>query len=88
MELLLIGIGTGAPGHVTLEAAAALREAALVLVPRKGTGKEDLAHLRHAILRAAGAEVTTLAQGVPVGGELDYLDDGTISAALRARKAL
>lgn len=35
-----------------------------------------------------GVAVTTLAQGVPVGGELDYLDDGTISAALRARKAL
>ncbi len=32
--------------------------------------------------------VTSLAQGVPIGGELDYLDDGTISAALRARKAL
>lgn len=33
-------------------------------------------------------EVTSLAQGVPIGGELDYLDDGTISAALRARKAV
>jgi recombination protein RecR len=32
--------------------------------------------------------VTSLAQGVPVGGELDYLDDGTITAALRARRAL
>jgi len=32
--------------------------------------------------------VTSLAQGVPIGGELDYLDDGTISAALRARKPL
>ena len=32
--------------------------------------------------------VTSLAQGVPIGGELDYLDDGTISAALRARKAV
>jgi recombination protein RecR len=30
--------------------------------------------------------VTSLAQGVPVGGELDYLDDGTIGAALRARR--
>jgi recombination protein RecR len=29
-----------------------------------------------------------LAQGVPIGGELDYLDDGTISAAMRARKEL
>ena len=34
------------------------------------------------------ALVTTLAQGVPVGGELDYLDDGTITAALRARRGL
>ncbi len=34
-----------------------------------------------------GITVTSLAQGVPIGGELDYLDDGTISAALRARKA-
>ncbi len=32
--------------------------------------------------------VTSLAQGVPIGGELDYLDDGTISAALKARKEL
>jgi len=35
-----------------------------------------------------GVKVTSLAQGVPIGGELDYLDDGTITAALRARKAL
>ncbi len=33
-------------------------------------------------------ELTSLAQGVPIGGELDYLDDGTISAALKARKQL
>ncbi|WP_372884682.1 recombination mediator RecR [Shimia sp.] len=32
--------------------------------------------------------LTSLAQGVPVGGELDYLDEGTISAALSARKTL
>ena len=32
-------------------------------------------------------KVTRLAHGVPVGGELDYLDDGTLSAALRARTA-
>ena len=31
--------------------------------------------------------VTLLAQGVPIGGELDYLDDGTITAALKARKS-
>lgn len=39
-------------------------------------------------LAAASVEVTSLAQGVPVGGELDYLDDGTISAALKARRSL
>lgn len=33
-------------------------------------------------------DVTSLAQGVPIGGELDYLDDGTITAALRARKGV
>ena len=32
--------------------------------------------------------LTSLAQGVPIGGELDYLDDGTIGAALAARKVL
>lgn len=32
--------------------------------------------------------LTSLAQGVPIGGELDYLDDGTITAALHARKRL
>ena len=32
--------------------------------------------------------LSSLAQGVPIGGELDYLDDGTITAALRARKPL
>ncbi len=37
-------------------------------------------------LEGSGVTVTTLAQGVPIGGELDYLDDGTISAALKARK--
>ncbi|MDO5621996.1 MAG: recombination mediator RecR [Paracoccus sp. (in: a-proteobacteria)] len=38
----------------------------------------------------AGQDVTVsgLAQGVPIGGELDYLDDGTISAALRARRRI
>lgn len=34
----------------------------------------------------SGVAVTSLAQGVPIGGELDYLDEGTISAAMRARK--
>lgn len=39
-------------------------------------------------LEQTGVTVTRLAHGVPVGGELDYLDDGTLSAALQARRAL
>jgi recombination protein RecR len=40
--------------------------------------------------RAAGtgARLSRLAQGVPIGGELDYLDEGTLTAALKARRAL
>lgn len=38
-------------------------------------------------LESTGASITSLAQGVPIGGELDYLDDGTITAALKARKS-
>ncbi len=38
-------------------------------------------------LRPAGVKMTGLAHGVPVGGELDYLDEGTLAAALRSRTA-
>jgi len=55
MDLWLIGIGTGNPEHMTLEAQRALRDAALVLVPRKGPDKSDLAVLRHRIIADAGA---------------------------------
>ena len=39
-------------------------------------------------LSGCGVTVTRLAHGVPVGGELDYLDEGTLSAALKARRPL
>ncbi len=48
---------------------------------------QTTAHYIADVLAASGATITSLAQGVPIGGELDYLDDGTIGAALRARKA-
>ena len=37
---------------------------------------------------ATGAKISRLAQGVPIGGELDYLDEGTLTAALKARRVL
>ncbi|MBL8698893.1 MAG: recombination protein RecR [Alphaproteobacteria bacterium] len=39
-------------------------------------------------LSGLGCSVTRLAHGVPVGGELDYLDDGTLVAALKSRRSL
>jgi recombination protein RecR len=39
-------------------------------------------------LKESPVSITRLAHGVPVGGELDYLDDGTLLAALKARRAL
>ena len=39
-------------------------------------------------LAPTGVEVSRLAHGVPVGGELDYLDEGTLTAALAARQAV
>lgn len=48
---------------------------------------QTTAHYIAEALEGTGVTVTSLAQGVPIGGELDYLDDGTIQAALRARKA-
>ncbi len=47
---------------------------------------QTTAHYIADALEGSGVSVTTLARGVPVGGELDYLDDGTIQAALRARR--
>jgi recombination protein RecR len=47
---------------------------------------QTTAHYLADRLAPSGASVTMLARGVPVGGELDWLDDGTIAQALRARR--
>jgi recombination protein RecR len=47
---------------------------------------QTTAHYIADVLSGFGVSITSLAQGVPIGGELDYLDDGTIGAALKARK--
>jgi recombination protein RecR len=46
---------------------------------------QTTAHYITDLLHEAGVKVTRLAHGVPVGGELDYLDEGTLSAAMRQR---
>jgi recombination protein RecR len=49
---------------------------------------QTTAHYLTDRLGPAGISITRLAHGVPVGGELDYLDDGTLGAALKARRPL
>lgn len=49
---------------------------------------QTTAHYIADALAGSGVRVTGLAQGVPIGGELDYLDDGTIQAAFSARRSL
>ena len=48
---------------------------------------QSTAHYINDQLHGSGVNITRLAHGVPVGGELDYLDDNTISTALKARKS-
>ena len=47
---------------------------------------QTTAHFLADKLAGASVDITSLARGVPVGGELDYLDDGTLSAAFRSRR--
>lgn len=49
IELTLIGIGTGNPDHITMQAARAMNAADLILIPRKGEAKSDLVDLRRDI---------------------------------------
>ena len=49
---------------------------------------QSTAHYLTSQLQGRGIAVTRLAQGVPIGGELDYLDDGTLAAAIKSRRAL
>lgn len=65
-DLWLVGIGTGSPSHITLEGQQALRDAAVILLPRKGEAKDDLASLRQQILEDAGATARVLSFEMPV----------------------
>ena len=73
MILTLIGIGTGNPDHLTLQAIKAINAQDLILIPRKGEGKADLAELRRDIL----AEVLTNAATKVVEFDLPVRDEAT-----------
>ncbi|HEX9904831.1 MAG TPA: recombination mediator RecR [Propylenella sp.] len=59
--------------------------AEVVLAMNATVEGQTTAHYITDQIAGAGAKVTRLAHGVPVGGELDYLDDGTLAAAMRSR---
>lgn len=76
----------GIPRLVARVTDEAIREVILAL--NATVDGQTTAHYIADALAGTDAQITTLAQGVPIGGELDYLDDGTIGAALRARRKL
>jgi recombination protein RecR len=59
----------------------------IVLAVNATVDGQTTAHYVTELLAAYKVKVTRLAHGVPVGGELDYLDDGTLAAAMRQRTA-
>ncbi|NND48941.1 MAG: recombination protein RecR [Rhizobiales bacterium] len=58
----------------------------VVLAVNATVDGQATAHVIADLLEDAGITVTRLAHGVPVGGELDYLDEGTLAQAMRARR--
>jgi len=60
----------------------------LILALNATVEGQTTAHYLADRAQATGATVSRLAQGVPIGGELDYLDEGTLTAALKARRAV
>jgi precorrin-6A synthase len=61
IELTLIGIGTGSPGHLTRDGIAAMAAADLIMIPSKGADKADLAELRQALCRQVLASPPAMA---------------------------
>ncbi len=59
----------------------------VILATNATVAGQTTAHYVAERLAASGVVVTRLAHGIPVGGELEYLDDGTLTAALKARRA-
>ena len=83
----LDGVGPDDLRIPALVARAKREGAAEVILATNATVEgQTTAHYIAESLAGSGIAVTGLAHGVPVGGELDYLDDGTLLAALKARR--
>ncbi len=82
----LDGVG---PRDLSIDALIARAHAAavteIILALSATVDGQTTAHYVTDLLQGANVKVTRLAYGVPVGGELDYLDEGTLAAAIRSR---
>ncbi|WP_170770222.1 precorrin-6A synthase (deacetylating) [Ruegeria lacuscaerulensis] len=92
-DLTLIGIGTGNPDHVTFQGAQAIRAADLILIPRKGENKADLAGLREDIIGQVTDKPPQIAYfDIPKrrseDGYLRGVDEWHDAIALRWREAI
>jgi recombination protein RecR len=85
----LDGVG---PGELTIDALVTRAHAPevkeVILALNATVDGQTTAHYITDLLAGANVKVTRLAHGVPVGGELDYLDEGTLAAAMRSRTPL
>ena len=85
----LDGIGPRELGVDRLVARALDGEVREVILATNFTNEgEATAHYLTAMLRPKGVSVTRIARGVPVGGELEYVDSGTLAQAMRERRVL
>jgi recombination protein RecR len=85
----LDGIGPEELNIASLVSRAAAGEVREVILALNATVEgQSTAHYLSDQLAGTGVTVTRLAQGVPIGGELDYLDEGTLAAAIKSRKRL
>jgi len=82
----LDGVG---PGDLTIDALISRAHDAevteIILALNATVDGQTTAHYITELLQGANVKVTRLAHGVPVGGELDYLDEGTLAAAIKQR---
>jgi recombination protein RecR len=85
----LDGVG---PGELTIDTLVTRAHAPevkeIILALNATVDGQTTAHYITDLLAGADVKVTRLAHGVPVGGELDYLDEGTLAAAMRSRTPL
>lgn len=72
-------------GNLVARAAAGDVKEVVLALPATVDG-QTTAHYLSDQLAASAVAVTRLSQGVPVGGELDYLDEGTLAAAMKTRR--